>query len=118
MTITDSAPTTWPTTGELTSIANMLAARFPDLSRGDVDDAVHATYDRLDSTARVRGHLFALTANRARVILEQLSKPSDRSTLVVRRRPTALEGSGPCALTGHRSTADTDDRRMVRFGRE
>jgi hypothetical protein len=72
MTLIDSAPSTLPLTGELASIAAMLAERYPDLTRASVDDAVLATYDRLNSTARLRGHLFPLTANRARVLLEQL----------------------------------------------
>ncbi|KMJ50466.1 hypothetical protein CH260_02980 [Rhodococcus sp. 05-2256-B2] len=72
MILIDSAPSTLPLTGELVSIAAMLAERYPDLTRASVDDAVLATYDRLNSTARLRGHLFPLTANRARVLLEQL----------------------------------------------
>ncbi|MCJ0891995.1 hypothetical protein MTX35_20795 [Rhodococcus sp. ARC_M12] len=72
MTLIDSAPSTLPLTGELASIAAMLAERYPHLTRARIDDAVLATYERLNSTARLRGHLFPLTANRARVLLEQL----------------------------------------------
>lgn len=72
MTITDAPPTTRLLHDELTSIAAMLAARFPDLTRAVVDDAVRTTYDRLYATARVHGHLFPLTSNRARVELERL----------------------------------------------
>ncbi|WP_128645439.1 three-helix bundle dimerization domain-containing protein [Rhodococcus sp. BS-15] len=79
MTIADAGPTTMNTTGELESIATMLAARYPDLTRAAVDDSVRTTYDRLDSTARLRGHLFPLTANRARVLLERLSAEMRRT---------------------------------------
>jgi pimeloyl-ACP methyl ester carboxylesterase len=79
MTIADAGPTTMNTTGELESIAAMLAARYPDLARAAVDDSVRTTYDRLDSTARLRGHLFPLTANRAQVLLERLSAEMGRT---------------------------------------
>lgn len=72
MTITRTRPTTRLLTDELTSITTMLAARFPELTHEDIDDAVRATYHRLDSTARLRGHLIPLTCNRARGLLQQL----------------------------------------------
>ena len=73
MTITALEPTPRPLRGELASIATMLAVRFPDLSHEDIDDAVRTTYDRLDSTARIRGHLFPLTAHSARALLDRLA---------------------------------------------
>ncbi|MDV6259933.1 three-helix bundle dimerization domain-containing protein [Rhodococcoides yunnanense] len=72
MTIADARPTTRLLNDELTSIATMLASRFPDLTRATVENAVRTTYDRLDTTARVRGHLIPLTSNRARVELDRL----------------------------------------------
>ncbi|WP_176458358.1 three-helix bundle dimerization domain-containing protein [Rhodococcus sp. WWJCD1] len=72
MTITDAGPTTPLLNDELTSVASMLTARFPDLTRATVEDAVRTTYDRLNATARVSGHLIPLTSNRARVELDRL----------------------------------------------
>lgn len=66
-------------TGELDSIAVILAAKFPTCPPARVRDVVYETYRRLAAAARVRVHLIPLTANLSRSQLEREMRASQHT---------------------------------------
>lgn len=48
-----------------------LAQRFPDVDRAELDERVHATYDRLKHDATVDSHLVAMTEKQVTEDLRQ-----------------------------------------------
>jgi hypothetical protein len=48
---------------ELEREADLVAARFPDVPRASIDEAVNEAYQELAATATVRAHLFTITGS-------------------------------------------------------
>jgi hypothetical protein len=48
---------------ELEREADVVAERFPDVPRADIDEAVREVYHELAMTATVRAHLFTITGS-------------------------------------------------------
>jgi hypothetical protein len=43
--------------------ADLIAARFPDRPRQEIDERLHDTYDRLSATATIRTHLVTVAGS-------------------------------------------------------
>ena len=54
---------------ELQTVVSMLSVRFPERSPMELEQLVHAVYQRLSARARIRTHLIPLTLNRSRRLL-------------------------------------------------
>lgn len=78
---------------EIDAVAAMLAARFPQADRREIDALVGAVYAELASSARVHAHLIPLTLNRCRRMLARSTEKFEGA-----RTGVLLTSTGDAAL--------------------